>query len=185
MKRLVLQLTLLAGACGLLTSLVQYSGAERIKLNQLAYRNQQLLQVAGLPSADLTESQDSRFLINVGQEPAGIIFPISTDRGYNGTIKLWLAVNLQGEILGVRVYAHGETPGLGDKIDLQVANWVLDFNGKSLVNTAITDWAVKRDGGNFDQFSGATITPRAVVSAVHAGLTQFHQHQQQWLQETP
>jgi Na+-translocating ferredoxin:NAD+ oxidoreductase subunit G len=185
MKRLVLQLTLLAGACGLLTSLVQYNSAERITLNQLAYRNQLLLQVAGLPSADLAESQDSRFVISLAQEPVGIIFPISTGQGYNGTIRLWLAVNLQGEILGVRVYAHGETPGLGDKIDLQVANWVLDFNGKSLVNTAITDWAVKRDGGKFDQFSGATITPRAVVAAVHAGLTQFHQHQQQWLEETP
>lgn len=181
MKHLVLQLTLLAGTCGLLTSLVYESSAETIRLNQLAYRHQQLTQVAGLPASDLTETHDSIFVISNNQETLGIIFPVTTDQGYNGTINLWLAVNLHGEILGVRVYGHGETPGLGDKIDLRVSDWILGFNGKSLTDPDISQWAVKRDGGAFDQFSGATITPRAVVSAVRDGLTLFDSRQQQWL----
>jgi Na+-translocating ferredoxin:NAD+ oxidoreductase RnfG subunit len=86
MKHLVLQLTLLGGTCGLLTSLVYESSAETIRLNQLAYRHQQLTQVAGLPASDLTETRDSIFVISHNQETLGIIFPVTTDQGYNGTI---------------------------------------------------------------------------------------------------
>ena len=76
----------------------------------------------------------------------------------------------RGEILGTRVLAHAETPGLGDKIEINKADWITHFNGHSLSNTEAHQWAVKKDGGLFDQFSGATITPRAVVTAVHQAL---------------
>ncbi len=90
--------------------------------------------------------------------------------GYSGPIRLVMGVSRDGLILGVRVLSHTETPGLGDKIETAKDDWVLSFNGLSLSNLADERWAVKKDGGAFDQFSGATITPRAVVKAVKKGL---------------
>ncbi|MGI9211954.1 MAG: RnfABCDGE type electron transport complex subunit G [Methylococcaceae bacterium] len=84
--------------------------------------------------------------------------------GYNGTIKLLIGINMEGRLLGVRVMSHRETPGLGDWIDEDKSNWIRQFAGLSLDDPK--RWAVKRDGGDFDQFAGATITPRAVVKAV-------------------
>jgi H+/Na+-translocating ferredoxin:NAD+ oxidoreductase subunit G len=100
----------------------------------------------------------------------------TTARGYAGDIELMLGVNPDGELIGVRVLAHAETPGLGDKIEAGKSNWILGFNGRSLGNTSESDWRVKKDGGRFDQFSGATITPRGVVRAVHEGLVFFREH---------
>ena len=80
-----------------------------------------------------------------------------------------------GTIAGVRVVQHKETPGLGDKIDLKKNDWILAFNGKSLSNMARSQWAVKKDGGQFDQFTGATITPRAVINQIVATLDYFNQ----------
>lgn len=88
--------------------------------------------------------------------------------GYSGVITYLIGVTLDGEISGVRIISHSETPGLGDKIELAKSPWVLSFNHRSLVNTPL--WAVKKDGGDFDQFSGATITPRSVVHGVHQAM---------------
>ncbi|MDN2481218.1 RnfABCDGE type electron transport complex subunit G [Vibrio agarivorans] len=88
--------------------------------------------------------------------------------GYSGDIQFIVGVSLSGEITNVRVLSHTETPGLGDKIELDKSDWVLGFNRRSLENTAI--WQVQKDGGDFEQFSGATITPRAVVKGVHLAL---------------
>ena len=98
--------------------------------------------------------------------------------GYAGAIDLMMGVDAQGRILGVRVLKHAETPGLGDKIEIARDDWITAFNGRSLQNTGEAGWQVKKDGGDFDQFSGATITPRAVVRAVHQGLLFFETHQQ-------
>jgi len=95
------------------------------------------------------------------------------EAGYAGPIQVMLGINQNGEVLGVRVISHIETPGLGDKIEIKKDDWILTFNGLSLTNTALKKWAVKKDGGQFDQFSGATITPRAVVKAVTKGLQLF------------
>lgn len=84
-----------------------------------------------------------------------------------------------GTVLGVRVLAHQETPGLGDKIDLRISNWVLGFNGQQVTADNQDDWKVRKDGGQFDQFTGATITPRAVVLAVKKAVEYVNQHQQQ------
>ena len=96
--------------------------------------------------------------------------------GYAGEIELILGVDSDGRILGVRVLSHAETPGLGDRIEASKSDWILGFNGRSLENTTSRQWHVKRDGGDFDQFTGATITPRGVVRAVHEGLDFFRQH---------
>ncbi|VAX11241.1 Electron transport complex protein RnfG [hydrothermal vent metagenome] len=110
-----------------------------------------------------------------GQPIAAIIESIAPD-GYNGNINLLIAINYNGQLAGVRVVNHKETPGLGDAINLSHSNWILDFKGKSLNDPEAKRWAVKRDGGIFDQFTGATITPRAVVNAVHNSLIYFNRH---------
>lgn len=85
--------------------------------------------------------------------------------GYNGAIKILVGIDTNNKVLGVRTLSHNETPGLGDKIDLNVSDWVLSFSGKQIEGENDKRWAVYKDGGQFDQFTGATITPRAVVSA--------------------
>ncbi|PJG83390.1 electron transport complex subunit RsxG [Caviibacterium pharyngocola] len=86
--------------------------------------------------------------------------------GYSGNIRLLVGMTPQKEILGVRVIEHKETPGLGDKIETRVSDWILSFTQQKITSDNLQDWAVKKDGGKFDQFSGATITPRAVVNQV-------------------
>ena len=110
-----------------------------------------------------------------GQPVAAILECIAPD-GYNGNIYLLVAIKYNGQLAGVRVVNHRETPGLGDSIDLSHSNWILNFNNKSLQNPPDSQWAVKRDGGVFDQFTGATITPRAVVKAIHNSLVYFNRH---------
>ena len=108
-------------------------------------------------------------------EPVAAIVPSVTADGYSGDIAMIIGVNNEGTIAGVRVVQHKETPGLGDKIDLKKNDWILAFNGKSLSNMARSQWAVKKDGGQFDQFTGATITPRAVINQIVATLDYFNQ----------
>jgi H+/Na+-translocating ferredoxin:NAD+ oxidoreductase subunit G len=93
------------------------------------------------------------------------ILPVTAPDGYSGEINLIVGVNADGSIAGVRALSHKETPGLGDKVDFKKSDWVLGFNGRSLENPQPGLWAVKKDKGVFDQFTGATITPRAVVAA--------------------
>ena len=116
---------------------------------------------------------------------AGIVnavcFKFVAPDGYAGPISLVMGVDRTGEILGVRVIAHVETPGLGYKIEVTKSKWVLGFNGKSLDNLSVEQWAVKKDGGVFDQFSGATITPRKVVQAIKRGLDFYKAHQAELL----
>ena len=95
-----------------------------------------------------------------------LIVPTVAGDGYSGDIEMIVGVNRDGSVAGVRVIKHKETPGLGDKIDLKKHQWILSFNGKSLQIPFIDAWKVKKDGGEFDQFGGATITPRAVVGQV-------------------
>lgn len=111
---------------------------------------------------------------------AGAVFKVA-ERGYAGEIQLLMAVGADGRTLGVRVIRHSETPGLGDKIEAGKSDWAKDFSGKSLGDPAPERWAVKKDGGVFDQFAGATITPRAVVKAVKGGLMFFAGHRAQIL----
>ncbi len=99
--------------------------------------------------------------------------------GYAGEIKLMLGVDVEGKVLGVRVLAHKETPGLGDKIEVKKGDWILRFTSLSLGEPPVDKWKVKKDGGQFDQFAGATITPRGVVLAIRNGLEFFAAHKAQ------
>lgn len=106
----------------------------------------------------------------------GIILPVTAPDGYSGNIDLLIGVAADGQVLGVRVVTHRETPGLGDKIETRKSDWVLDFEGRTLINPDGTGWNVRKQGGEFDQFTGATITPRAVIRAVYRTLTYVNTH---------
>ncbi len=111
----------------------------------------------------------------------GAVFQVS-GRGYAGDVVVILGIDASGTLLGARIVKHQETPGLGDKIELAKSKWIRSFEGKSLDSPPAEKWAVKKDGGVFDQFAGATITPRAVVKAVKGGLEFFAAHRQEILE---
>jgi len=114
----------------------------------------------------------------------GSVITASAPDGYTGNIHLLIAISTDHSIMGVRVISHKETPGLGDDIELRHSSWIKSFDNTSLLTLTKQQWAVRKDGGEFDQFTGATITPRAVVNAVYRvlnwhkqeGLKQLQQH---------
>ncbi len=108
--------------------------------------------------------------------PVAAILRITTPNGYSGPIRLLVGIFDDGRVAGVRVVGHRETPGLGDAIESDRSDWILDFAGRSLGDPPEAGWSVKRDGGVFDQFTGATITPRAVTRAVRDALIYFRTH---------
>ncbi|MBE0509714.1 MAG: RnfABCDGE type electron transport complex subunit G [Gammaproteobacteria bacterium] len=102
--------------------------------------------------------------------PAAAIFDVHAPDGYTGPIRLLVGVNARGTVSGVRVVSHRETPGLGDGIEVARSPWMLGFNGRSRANTPDGQWRLRRDGGDFDQLTGATVTSRAVMHTVHRTL---------------
>jgi electron transport complex protein RnfG len=110
-----------------------------------------------------------------GGRVSGVVYQV-VGQGYGGEIRLILAVDPNGRVISTRVLAHAETPGLGDKIEAARDDWILGFDGRSLGDPPAERWTVKKDGGDFDQFTGATITPRAVTLALKSGLKFFHRH---------
>jgi Na+-translocating ferredoxin:NAD+ oxidoreductase subunit G len=111
------------------------------------------------------------------EKPSAVILEAIAHDGYSGDIKLLIAIKSDGSLGGVRVLSHKETPGLGDYIEIGRSDWIAHFNDQSLAKTPDKQWAVKKDGGDFDYMVGATITPRAVVKAVHHALQYAQQHQ--------
>lgn len=110
-----------------------------------------------------------------GPEVEAVAYGVQ-EQGYGGEISMIMGVNRDGELLGVRIISHTETPGLGDRIEAEKDDWIYSFDGLSFEKLPDKKWAVRKDGGVFDQFSGATITPRAVVRAVRQGLVLFHEY---------
>ena len=131
-----------------------------------------------LPASALLGTDDAStvYRARLGGEPVAAIFNSVAPDGYNGKILLLVGVYIDGRLAGVRVVKHAETPGLGDAVEIRKSPWINDFAGKSLVNPTQERWRVKRDGGDFDQFTGATITPRAVVAAVRNTLLYYQQN---------
>ena len=109
-------------------------------------------------------------------EQLGVVLPITAVQGYSGPIQLLLALDQQQRIVGARAIEHRETPGLGDQIETRKSDWMLAFNGLRYDDLAPDDWAVQNDGGQFDSFTGATITPRAVVDALKETLAYLARH---------
>lgn len=112
-------------------------------------------------------------------KPVAVLLTAVAPGGYGGPIRLLVAVGHDGRLLGVRVLRHAETPGLGDAIDERRSDWIHAFAGRSLADPPPERWRVRRDGGDFDQFTGATVTPRAVVAAVANALVCFERHREE------
>ncbi len=110
-----------------------------------------------------------------------VLMPVIAPEGYSGDIELLVGVNADSSLAGVRVLSHKETPGLGDKVELSKSDWILSFNGEQMAMGGDDSWAVKKDGGRFDQFTGATITPRAIVGATARAIEFFRAHRERLL----
>lgn len=111
-----------------------------------------------------------------GDAPVALVLDATAPDGYGGPIRLLIAIDQGGRVLGVRVTAHGETPGLGDDIEAGRSDWITRFTGRALGDPEPARWRVQREGGEFAQFAGATLTPRAVVAAVRRALQFVAEH---------
>ena len=176
-------------------SVTQYLTKEAIVVNEKAFEARLLLSLLpeGFEAEQLLESAQKFSQTNIQQlsllnvsadevfyratniagELEAILLPVIAPEGYTEAIRLIIGVSPKGDVIGVRVTKHKETPGLGDQIELSKSNWILNFNGKSLISPEPEKWQVKKDGGEFDQLTGATISPRAVVKAVNHSLQFF------------
>lgn len=123
-----------------------------------------------------TDGVSIAYRARLSGEPIAIVFNSVAPNGYNGKIHLLVGVFVDGSLAGVRVVKHAETPGLGDAVEVRKSSWIKSFDGKSLSKPEARGWQVKRDGGQFDQFTGATITPRAVVAAVRNTLLYYQRN---------
>ena len=144
------------------------------------YDNDLLQDEIKLPAGGELGNRDetSIYRARLKDKPTAVILEATAPDGYSGDIKLLVAIKADGEIAGVRVLTHKETPGLGDYIDISHSEWIKQFDGQSLVKRNDEAWFVKKDGGQFDFTTGATITPRAVVKAVHKVLKFYSKNQQ-------
>ena len=122
------------------------------------------------------EGNTTAYRARLDGKPSVVVLEAVAPDGYSGKIFMLIAIRENGELAGVRVVSHKETPGLGDYIDIAKSDWIRGFDGKSTAQYNDQDWKVKKDGGKFDYMAGATITPRAVVKAVHKALQYFALH---------
>ena len=177
----LITLLLLIGARMTADAIAQRTAEDRLAiLNQVLpatrYDNNPLADAIKVEDASSPGTAVDVYVARQNGEFSGAAFQTVTN-GYGGPISLMLGIDENGALLGVRVLAHKETPGLADKIEIGRSAWITSFDGHSLSNTSKRQWAVKKDGGDFDQFTGATITPRAMVKGVYEGL-QFFDRQQ-------
>jgi Na+-translocating ferredoxin:NAD+ oxidoreductase subunit G len=141
--------------------------------------NDMLKDTVNIPSSgfNIGTNETTVYLAKKSGAVTAVCYKFTAPDGYSGAINMIMGIDRDGNILGVRVLSHKETPGLGDKIEVAKSDWILGFVGRSLDNLTQSQWAVKKDGGEFDQFSGATITPRKSVQAIYRGLQLFKAHQ--------
>lgn len=140
-----------------------------------------------LPADEMlgTRTPSSAWVARKHGQATGVVLEAIAPDGYSGDIALLIGLRADGQVIGVRVTAHKETPGLGDYIDLPKSRWITQFDGKSLTAPPEASWKVQRDGGSFDARAGATITPRAIVKAVHNTLQYFVRHRAHLLSARP
>lgn len=188
------------GAVGLV-AVVHELAQPRIEAVQRAQRVAQLTAVMGGiaydndPLSDVVSVRDPELLgsgeplavhrVRRGGETVAVLVNAVAPDGYAGPIRLLVAVDAQGRLLGVRVLEHHETPGLGDGIEERRSSWIHGFDGRSLGDPPAARWQVRRDGGDFDQFTGATITPRAIVRSVRDALEYVARHHQELFASAP
>lgn len=146
---------------------------------QNTFDNDIIKDAAVLPAAPEIGNREPTTVYRATREgaPVAAALEASAPDGYSGRIKFIIAIKASGEISGVRVIDHHETPGLGDYIEIAKDKWITIFDGKSLSNTPDMAWKVKKDGGKFEHNAGATVTPRALIKAVHKTLEYFRENQ--------
>ena len=182
-------LAVIAAICTALVAGTWQLTAERIEQNKKEFLERSLTPaLAGLffdssvtesiisipPPHDLPGTEAAIiYRVYAGEEPVAALFVVSARDGYAGPIRLLVGISMDGTITGIRVLEHRETPGLGDRIDITKSDWVLQFDGHSLRDPEPAQWAIKTDGGKFDQLTGASVTPRSIVKAIKQTLTYF------------
>ncbi len=182
-------LATIAAVCTALVAFTYQLTDERIAANEQAWLEQSLKPaLAGLffdsgvsesritiPAPhELPGSGDAIvYRVYAGEAPAGALFVVSARDGYAGAIRLLVGVDIEGAVSGVHVLEHRETPGLGDRVETGKSDWALQFIGRSLGDPATDGWKIRRDGGEFDQLTGASVTPRAIVKAVRQTLEYY------------
>jgi Na+-translocating ferredoxin:NAD+ oxidoreductase subunit G len=180
-------------------ALIHSATEARIAENRIAVTRMRVTQVLeGLdydndPVTDFHWVSDHRlggenlpvWLARRGTDVVGFAVSAIAPDGYSGDIHLLVGIDTAGTLRGVRVTGHRETPGLGDDIEVDRSDWIHGFQGRSLVDPPIELWRVRRDGGVFDQFTGATVTPRAVVQAVRNALLYFAEYSETLLALLP
>ena len=185
----------LAAVCTTLVAITNSVTAPRIAANEQAYLEQSLQPVLqGIdydgklsestmiisPPHELPGNEDvTVYRVYAGGEPIAALFVVRAMDGFSGPIRLLIGIDSIGVITGVRALEHRETPGLGDLIETDKSDWILQFNGRSLASPVASAWAIKRDGGEFDQFTGASITPRSVINAIKETLVYYDEKRDQ------
>lgn len=182
-------LAAIAAICTTLVAFTYQLTDERIAANEQAFLEQSLQPaLSGLffdsgvsesrvtiPAPhELPGSGDATiYRVYAGETPVAALFVVSARDGYAGAIRLLIGVDMDGAVTGVHVLEHRETPGLGDRVETSKSDWVQQFNGRALGDPSIENWKIKRDGGEFDQLTGASVTPRAIVKAAKETLLYF------------
>lgn len=196
-----LTLASIAAICTALVALTYQLTETRIEANEKAWLEQSLQPaLSGLffdsgvtesrlildPPHDLPGSEAAIiYRVYAKDEPVAALFVVSARDGYSGPIRLLVGVDTAGSVTGVHVLEHRETPGLGDRVESSKSDWARQFNGRSLVDPVPSGWAIKRDGGEFDQLTGASVTPRAIVSAVKSTLVYYDAHRDDIFADIP
>jgi len=188
-----LTLAVIAAICTALVALTFQATRERIAANEKALLEQSLQPaLAGtfydsgvsesrlvLPPPHGLPGKDPAVIYRVFAEskPVAALFAVTARDGFSGPIRILVGINVDGTVTGVRILQHRETPGLGDKIEAARSDWVFQFDGRSMGDPAAAGWAIEVDGGEFDQLTGASVTPRAIIKAIRDTLIYFESHQ--------
>ncbi len=184
-----LTLAAIAAICTALVAFTYQLTDERIAANEQAWLEQSLQpalsglffdsgisdSIVTIPAPHELPGSDDAIIYRVysGESPAAALFVVSARDGYAGAIRMLVGVAIDGKVTGVHVLEHSETPGLGDLIESNKTDWVRQFDDRSLGDPVVGNWKIKRDGGEFDQLTGASVTPRAVVKAIRETLEYF------------
>ena len=188
-------LAVIAGLCTAMVALTYTATAARIEANEQAWLERSLQPaLSGLffdsgvtesmmtipPPHDLPGSEAAIvYRVYAEDTPVAALFVVSARDGYAGPIRILVGIDVGGAVTGVHVLEHRETPGLGDRVESGKSDWVHQFDGRSLVDPSPSGWAIKRDGGQFDQLTGASVTPRAIVKAIRDTLLYFEAHREE------
>jgi len=194
-----LTLAMIAAVCTALVAASYHATKDRIAANDKALLEQSLQPaLSGIfydsgvsesrlvipPPHDLPGSDAAIvYRVYAEDEPVAALFVVTARDGFSGAIRVLVGIGVDGTVTGVRILQHRETPGLGDKIEAARSNWVFQFDGRSLSDPQASGWAIRVDGGEFDQLTGASITPRAVIKAIRDTLIYFDAHRDEVFQE--